>query len=652
MSSGVGAAWDAGVASGIDSARCKTSTLCQYLEEQELLGGSPPDRDAGDYMAELTTRDADRARIVKRLSAAPEGLMVRTLVSEVVKGQRVSECERFDGSDADYQFVYRFVTALEENDPALVDCETVDGLKRVVPTIGLLDLISEGITQTNSQSDAQLYDRQFAELLLQRAGEVSSRGRETLESSLQRYIDRIEDYRLLFDVQMVGRRGGATTERMTKDYKTRFNSQGRIRKQWARFNQSLEHAYDRYDNAVLMTLTTDPGTTDDPDRPDPRSLWEMIRGPNGDDGISHNFNRLLSFMDSDPSTIADSRGEFTAEYPHATGRPRKRPPYLKALEFSEKGYPHLHVLMFDVPTRHDGMPYLIDKQELSDKWSDYGQGQIVDLYPLTFRDDLDELEGQPFGTKTVPLEDDDGETEQVEMPIQEGFVDWYRYGSHDLDDDEIAARARSHDLIEFHVSEDDDSQESMQQKTAGSYLGKYLSATFGALLDAGEESYDGDGYADKISTWKLGMYWATNKRFWSVSRDIQKGIERHDHMQDPNVRDAVREFTVDAIASTARPALLDELARRQWSDLDALRDAVDDSLDELIRPGVESTLPESSDFLCLIDFLGTYAYWDMPPESATGQSLEAVEDAAVSLSGPEDPEMSGDRPPPLAQVWG
>ena len=627
MSSPAADAWTT-----LDASRCKTPTLVEYLNGLDVLTRSyEVEYGTDEFYKELTERDGERVRLLKRLSAASSGVMLKTLVSEVVKGQRPGECKRVDGSDPDYQFVYRFVNDLADRDPALVEKRTTAGSTLVTPTHRLLDLISEGITQTAGSGEPNLYDRQFCETYLNTAAKVSDRGRDMLEDSLQRYVDRIADYKLLFDVTLLDRRGGERTDRMTKDYKTRFNDEGRIRQQWARFNDALEYGYGNYDNAVLMTLTTDPGSASDANRPDPRSLWEMIRGPNGDDGISANFNRLLSYFDSDPSTIPDARKEANPDYPVGTGRPRKRPPYLKALEFTEKGYPHLHVLMFDVPTREsDGMPYLVDKQELSDKWNDYGQGQIVDLYPLTYRDDLDDAPGN-FGDVT------------------EGFVDWYRYGDHNHGEDWVEDKARSHDLIEFYDLDGDDDDAPMQ-KTAGAYLGKYLSATFGSLLGAaGTESYDGDSYSDKVATWKLGLYWATNKRFWSVSRDIEKGIEKHDHTDDPEVRDAIREFTTGSLAAASRPALLEHFARGRVRDLDALEETVEDTLGDLMLPGIEWSMPESGDFFALIDYLGCYSYWDLPTADATARSLEVVEDFQPNA---EYNSVDGPKPPPVLDAWG
>lgn len=629
--------WDSPLASG----RCKTSHLVDYVGELGLLAyGYDVDDPADDL--NLRGRDAARVRLLKRISTAPEGLMLKTLVSEAVKGQRVEECERFDGSDADYQFTRRFVDDLDAHEPALIEKRKTAGGIMVTPTFRLLDLISEGITQTTAANDQLVYDRQFCKNYLQMAQRVDDRGRELLEDALHRYLKRIENYRLLFDVHFCGRRGGDTTRRMTKGYKTRFNDQGRINMTWARFNQALEYAYDGYDNAVLMTLTTDPGTHEDPSRPDPRPLLDGI------ESINPNFNRLMSYFDSDPETKADTRKEDVPAWSsildsEVTGRPRSRPPYLKALEFTEKGYAHLHVLLFDVPTREsDGMPFLIDKAELSKKWSDYGQGQIVDLYPLVFRDDLDDVGN--FGTKT--LVDDDGD--EYEIPVSKGFVDWYRYGDHGHSEEWIDERARSHELIEF--GEDD----GMRSRTAGAYLGKYLSATFGALRDAASESFEESregSYADKAATWKLGLYWATGRRFWSISRDIEKGIERPESIRDVDVRDAVREFSIDSIEAASEAAVLDDLARGQWDNTDELRDALDDALGEIVTPAVEASLPESADFYTHVDYLGCYAYWDMPGGDATAPDLELVEDHTVDTSGPDRPEVGGPKPPPVADVW-
>jgi len=561
---------------GLDLAdRCNTPVLADLLEERDLLG-------YGQLLdGTLTERDTDRVRIAKFIAAHPEGTPLTHIVSYCVKGISPDACPRVEGSDADYQFAYRFVNDLAEKEPSYVQKTESAGVLMVQPELPLLDLITEGITQTAHERDLK-HDREFIRDYLARVDSVDEQLQEMLVDDFTSYLNRIEDYRLLFDVHFVGQTGGKTKRQMTKRYKTRFNDSGRISKQFARFNDALEYGYEHADNAVLCTLTTDPKRQD--------SLLDAI------DSINENFNRLLSYFDSDPSTKSDTRNSNVLGWrpdldDSVTGRPRDRPEYIKALEFTEKGYPHLHVLFFDVPSRDgDDMPWLIDKPELAAKWADYGQGRIVDMYPLTYRDDLDELE--------------------PEFQSDEGFVDWYRFGDHDHGEDWVRQRTRSHELIEF----GDDGHE--KQSTAGAYLGKYLSATFGSLLDASESFEESDDeretYADKAATWKLALYWATNRRFWSCSKEITEGINPSNHLREVDVREAVRQCSLDSVRAASEPSISDSLARRRWDDLRDLEAAIDRMLSKVEQPAVRSMLPQNPSYQCIVDYVGTYAYWDLP----------------------------------------
>ncbi|WP_245683195.1 hypothetical protein [Halovenus aranensis] len=275
------------------------------------------------------------------------------------------------------------------------------------------------------------------------------------------------------------------------------------------------------------------------------------------------------------------------------------------------------------------MPWLCDKPELATKWSDYGQGRIVDTYPLVYRDDLDDLD--------------------PDFQSDEGFVDWYRFGDHDHGEDWIRDRSRQHELIEF--NDETDSKES----TAGAYLGKYLSATFGALLDTTEsfeQPEDERGsFGDKAATWKLALYWATNRRFWSCSKNITRGIDPNDHTQDPDVRDTVRYCSLDSLKAACEDTIRDELARRQWDDLDNFEAAIERALSETEQPAVRSTLPEESSYRCIIDYVGAYAYWDLPSGAVddTHRDVETVEDCVDT--SPDLPEVDRENDPPMASVW-
>lgn len=630
--------------------RCNTPALRDPLVERGLLAHGPLSDGS------LTDRDRDRLKLVKHIASKPEGIVVSRLVHWVLKGvnpndwhgmpdlsgdewerhdQKLDSIHRggdriaLDGSDPDYQFTRRFLDDLETAD--LVRLEDSPAGRVAHPTLSLLDLISQGITETAHAGAPPVFDRDFAHTILSSTNSLSDAQKGFLDRSLRRYIHRIEDYRLCFDVDFYDHRSRGGSRRMTKDYKTRFNDEGRINKGFARYNQALRHAYEHAENAVLVTLTSDPGDAVDDDRPDPRSLLELT------ESINPNFHRLTQYMASDPSTKGDTRKPGVPAYrtdraDAVTSRPRERLDYLKVLEFTERGLPHLHVLFFDCPTDENGMPYLMHKQELSDKWSDYGQGMIVDTYPLVFRDDLDDVGN--FGTEVVydengdVVRDENGAAET--RPVSKGFVCWYRYGENEYSEPEVKELSRSHRVDMFGT------EDNPQQKTAGAYLGEYLSVTYAALADAAE-SVEFETSGDQIDTWKLALYWATEKRFWSISRELELAIERDDRLDDDvqrGVQWAEREdvkLALEAIgeAHHVPDGLTSEQAAR--------------SAETAIERVVTSPYVR-------IDYLGTYRYDDLPTRNLNTISLEAVEQADT------DPDANlsiarGDRPPPVAQVW-
>lgn len=56
---------------------------------------------------------------------------------------------------------------------------------------------------------------------------------------------------------------------------------------------------------------------------------------------------------------------------------------------------------------------------------------------------------------------------------------------------------------------------------------------FGGVLNlATSDSFETDGtYGDKTDTYKLALYWATNRRMWSLSRNIEMTITMDDDVQ-------------------------------------------------------------------------------------------------------------------------
>jgi hypothetical protein len=290
----------------------------------------------------------------------------------------------------------------------------------------------------------------------------------------------------------------------------------------------------------------------------------------------------------------------------ATSRPGYRPPYLKFLEFTEAGYPHLHVLFFDVPERN-GKPWLINKGALSNKWDELGQGRIVDLEGLKLIEDLpgcyeveesagfvsyeeaERAESAAAAARAATSEFVEGRAAEVAESAAARVAD--RVAHYDA----VALRSGGSESGEDGSgsapgdSEGDSSDVALAEltgTTAGQYVGKYLSATFGGLLDlATSEGFEADGkYAEKAETYKIALYWATGRKMWSLSRCIEEEIAPEE--------------------------------------------------------------PEEVDLPVVVEFLGTYLFWDLPAHVlSAARPLAELEDARF----PQTPEVGGsdgDRPPP------
>jgi hypothetical protein len=304
------------------------------------------------------------------------------------------------------------------------------------------------------------------------------------------------------------------------------------------------------------------------------------------------------------------------------------------------------------------MPWLIDKAELSKKWEDYGQGKIVDTYPLTYRDDLKPEGDDDRGSITDLLEPDDKEMpwdaiirdcvgttveeyyrrehlRGARFNASEGFVCWFQHGSHDHSDEWVQNRTRYDpddpgDLIDMNGDD-----ETPMQKTAGSYIGKYVSKQYSTLFSEywRDTDYDYDHEGD-AAPWKLAMYWATQKQFWSISQGIRDGIRRDDDLDD-DVQAAVNSFAEDTIVWLSQECHDDELG----DDL---------SVPRLRRAAHKITRGTIAD----VEFLGAYPVWDLPATTATARSLTDLEDADRDPDSEVTLAARGDRPPPVADVWG
>lgn len=614
--------------------------LLDYLDDHDLFAYGLPDPDETDESPRtqaLRDRDHDRVKLLKFITEHPSGVTLQNLTSHVLKGVHSDRCQvTLDGSDLDYQFARRFVTDLAFADPQLAQIERIDGIRFVTPTHNSLTLISEGISETPRVGNEIIHDREYARNLLANVRTSLKRltdgQKNLLANSLSNYIERTGDYKLLFDVH--GPRN--QTQRMTKDYATRFTDDGRQNKAFARLQDSLEYGYDMAQTAVFVTLTTDPKHFD--------SLLGAI------ESINENFHRLTQYMSGDPSTKGDTRRADLPAYStelddHLTSRPREKLEYVKVLEYTEAGYPHLHVLFFDPPRREkDGMPWFAHVNELKKKWSDYGQGEIVDAYPLTYRDDLDDVghfgntvvhdsDANPIYVDTdgneVPKANQDATPKKE--PVSEGFVCWYEYGDHDHSQEWVQQQKRYGQSDEKRPIDFDGRDDVAQEKTAGAYIGKYVSKMFETLKKDDITAVDDDADA---APWKLALYWATQRQFWSISYGI---------------RDAIR---LDGDLSH------DEQAATDWCSRETLTRLVEKEHPDARTPtDLDGSPTESAihrimrGYPVTIEFLGAFAYWDLPPRDTRAQDLEVVERSDREPGG-VDLRSTGDRPPPVADVFG
>jgi hypothetical protein len=451
-------------------------------------------------LSELLSPQDQRPKAKIRLAIHPLITSGLPTISDCVRSVFNHDRDTNLSGTSDYQLAYRFYTQHDEYFN-LVDQNHGTAVE---PRLPLLDLITEGISQ---DSDEPLGDREFCQDLLSNIQTLSDSHKDHLEEAFQSYIDRVDLYRVFLKPRD-GFGSVAGRSYLRTRYKTRFNDVGRVKQQFAKFRRSLEvapllchdnedvlEALDNFDSfdADLGDVTQLSEIADDLDRLDSDDLNELVqdlpeRAPRGAVLMTvttnpDNFDNLLeSINEMNPD---HNRLQQWLAYQPSTkpfdGRERweGRLPYIKALEFTKDGKPHLHLLFFNVP-RKDGRPYLVDKSALVEYCRDnLGRCRIVDLEPLEYRNDL--------GDRYEP---------------DSGFVSPYETQT--------------------------DIRDGIQEgQTAGQYLGKYLSATFSAVLDASEtgseylETVDEDKYEDKTSKYLLALYWATDKSILTFSKDLE-----------------------------------------------------------------------------------------------------------------------------------
>jgi hypothetical protein len=64
----------------------------------------------------------------------------------------------------------------------------------------------------------------------------------------------------------------------------------------------------------------------------------------------------------------------------------------------------------------------------------------------------------------------------------------------------------------------------------------------------------------------------------------------------------------------------EDLARRQWDNLDNLDAAVERTISDVEQSQVRSTLPDEISFWSVVDYIGAYAHWDIPGREVADSS--------------------------------
>jgi hypothetical protein len=66
------------------------------------------------------------------------------------------------------------------------------------------------------------------------------------------------------------------------------------------------------------------------------------------------------------------------------------------------------------------------------------------------------------------------------------------------------------------------------------------------------------------------------------------------------------------VQAASEREIRDELARRQWDDIDDLDAAIERAISDVEQPQVRSTLPEDATFRCVVDYIGAYIHSNIP----------------------------------------
>jgi hypothetical protein len=403
-------------------------------------------------------RGDDKTRIWRYLLNLPAGSPIPKIVQDLF-GVDPDEDER------EYQRHRKFVTRFVENAP-IFKIDRQQQYTRVEPRPAAFHLRCHkqqsntdavGRSEDSAQPDSPTiveqspeerslnqYPKDFAQNFLATRGchEITPNRARVIEQQFAAYREQIaERWNILRNIY------DEHPEYLLVPYRTLYNDETRVSDNWRRYHGAWQKATEEYSKAVCVTLTTTP--------------WRFSSLDDMATETSENFNGFMSWVAQRLADRCDdlgTPGHNLRECPDCETN-GTRPDYIKVLEWTDKGRPHLHVIIF-------GVNWLAPQQKISEQWQK-SQARVVDVR---------EVRREPVRNGTDGIEVDGHE------------LAWFSQG----DDDSSKTHEKAH-------------------------MGKYLTEQMPANESVAETR---ERVGDDDDLWKTALFWATGKRFWSCSEDL------------------------------------------------------------------------------------------------------------------------------------
>ena len=338
----------------------------------ELLAGLTGDRSACQSTGRVHSpiqaqwrgdrREVAKTRLFKYVRRAPEGTPLSKVVRDIFGRDAVNS------AGADYQLARRFFSGSD-----LFKIARRDGNLWVEPATeafnwstqyanrktsvgrgdGLPDGSGGGPTAGRGGDRADCptdigdgqprqYPRDRAQAILDKRVRLDGRNGQDYRAGLLRQLGTEREIQQ-DKFKILSRVRGNGPAHLLIPYLTRFNDTDRAGDIQQGFRTALQRASQRHEDAVVVTLTTDPKRHS--------SVSEAL------DSLGDAKGRFMSWVGTD----------------YQLG---KRPDNLSVLEWTAGGLPHVHLVLF-------GIDWLLPQSTISAKWDSLGAGRVVDIRSAT-----------------------------------------------------------------------------------------------------------------------------------------------------------------------------------------------------------------------------------------------------------------------------